>query len=331
MKILPPSKHRYEKGITKAKRFDEAVFWYQSAVKRIISNPTYTGVLAQARYKSNFLHGGGVIETKEEEWLIIENAHQPIIDKDIYEAVQKISKSKIKEHQNEIKKMDKSNPNIFKGLVFCGDCGKHMYRSSRREKSTFVCFIYSHVNKQACTMKPIKEAELRTAVFAAISSQIKLATDLEKIILKMHESDSYQKDKDSIECKINSLKKKLEQIQGLKNTLREDCDSGILPIDDYAFMSKDFEEERIYLQLKLKELDDKKANQEKTFSSKNKWISEFRMFEKDEQLTAQMLTALVERIDIYDNKRLEIVFRYLDELEALQEYIINYKARDAYD
>ncbi len=89
MKILPPSRYRFEKGITKSKNHEETLVWYKSAVKRILKNPGYTGDMVQARYKSNLMNGGGIIETNKNEWIVVPNTHPAIIDKHTFSAVQK--------------------------------------------------------------------------------------------------------------------------------------------------------------------------------------------------------------------------------------------------
>ncbi len=64
-----------------------------------------------------------------------------------------------------------------------------------------------------------------------------------------------------------------------------------------------------------------KARREKTISPENKWITALRRFEKEQQLTAEMVCALVERIEVYDGARLEITLKYRDELQVLSEYM----------
>jgi DNA invertase Pin-like site-specific DNA recombinase len=55
LKITPPSRYRFEKGITKGKKHENTRFWYNSAIKRITENLAYIGVLAQGKQQSNFL------------------------------------------------------------------------------------------------------------------------------------------------------------------------------------------------------------------------------------------------------------------------------------
>ena len=90
LKIAPPGRYLFEKGLAKSKKHEDTTFWYKSAVKRISENLTYTGILAQGKYQSNFLNGGGIIKKNSTEWIVRENTHKAIIEKELFDKVQKI-------------------------------------------------------------------------------------------------------------------------------------------------------------------------------------------------------------------------------------------------
>jgi len=319
MKILPPSRYRFEKGITKAKKHEETLYWYKSAIQRMIVNPVYTGIMASGKYQSNFLHGGGMTTKSNDEWLIFENAHPAIVDRDTFDAVQKIQKAR---KPDEKEASDKTvSPNIFKGLIFCGDCGKHMARKPAKKKFTFCCYVYDQVDKNACTMKPIREADLRTALFDYISREIKLAADMSRLIADFQKKAVHQNRQNNLEKQMDALKSKLAQNRRFRGSLREDYQDGVLSGQDYAMMKADYDEEKETLQSELDLLIAEKNRRETAVSPENKWIKEFRRFETEQQLSAGMVAALVERIDVYDGANIEVTLKYRDELDALQEYI----------
>jgi len=328
MQIVPPSRYRFLKGITKSKKHENSLFWYKSAVKRILDNQTYTGVLPQGRYKSKFLKGGGVIETKKEDWIIIENAHPAIIDNDTFKAVQEINKRNKSEYANLSSNADISTDkgNIFKGIIFCGDCGKHMHRSQRKTKHTFACSIYVYSDKNACTMKPFKEAALRAAVFSVLHNEIKLAVDMSIIIAKLNKSKAQQNRKNIHDSKINEIKNKQRDIQGLIKILKKDCKSGLISNNDYSIVTEEFIKQYEQLQLEVENLTGEKQKKEKSLSVENKWIAEFKRFENEQRLTAEMLNALIQRIIVYDEARIELIMRYRDERELLYKYLKDYKS-----
>ena len=319
MKVLPPSRYRFEKGITKAKKHEETLYWYRSAITRMIVNPAYTGVMASGKYQSNFLQGGGITAKSSDEWLIFENSHPAIVDCDTFDAVQK--KLKARKPDDKAGSAKIKSPNIFKGLIFCGDCGKHMARKPAKKKFTFYCYVYNQVDKTACTMKPIREADLQAALFAYISREIRFAVDMNRLISDFQKKAVHQDRQSSLDKQMNALKNKLTQNRRFRGSLREDYQDGILSEQDYTVLKADYDEEKEKLQSELDSLIAEKKRRETTVSPENKWITEFRRFETEQQLSARMVAALVERIDVYDGARIEVRLKYRDELEALQGYI----------
>jgi len=299
LQFLPPSKHRFQKGITKSKKHDKSQYWYASAVKRVLSNPLYTGNLAQGRYKSSFLMGGGATVTNENEWVIFKNTHPPIITQEIFEAVRNMREYRKKEFL-----WDTGNhiDNIFKGLLVCGDCGKHMARQRRREKFVFECYVHKSINSQACTHKLIREIDLHNALYAYIKHAITLAADMHCIIAGLQRQE--QNKQNIVDKQIDTLKRRLEQNRWLRRSLREDLKDGILTEHDYVAMKAAYDDEKDKLQLNLDEI----------APPDNKWTAEFRRFESEQQLSAKMASTLVERIKVYKDKRIEVFLRFRDEL-----------------
>jgi len=322
--ILPPGRYHFEKGITKAKRHKESAFWYTSAVKRVLSYSIYTGNLALGRYKSNFLSGGKVTEVSKNDWLIFKDNHPAIIAEETFEAVQQMRESRKKEGEYVSSAHD---INIFKGIIVCGDCGKHMARERRREKFAFECYVYKSINRNACTKKAIRESDLHNALYAYIKHEIAIAVDMSRIISDLQRQQSYKHQQSIMDKQISALKRKLEQNRLFRGSLREDFRDGILTEQEYIAMKASYDDEKEQLQLNLDELNSTKAKQSEVVSPDNKWIAEFRRFESEQQLSAGMVSALIDCIKVYGDARIEVSLRYRDELTSLQGYINNFNVK----
>jgi hypothetical protein len=198
-----------------------------------------------------------------------------------------------------------------------------MARKKARKKYTFYCYVQTHVDKQACTMKSIREADLQEALFAYISREISLAADVSHIIEGLQKQDSYKRNQKTLENQINGLQNKLAQNRRFRGSLREDLKDGVISDLDYSAMKADYDAEREKLQRELDVLVLESSRQETTISMENKWIKEFRRFEMEQLLSVEMLAALVDKIFIYADKRIEVSLRYRDEYEALREYLEN--------
>jgi DNA invertase Pin-like site-specific DNA recombinase len=331
LKITPPSRYSFEKGIKKAKKYENTKFWYKTTIKRITTNPAYTGVLAQGKEQSNFLNGGGRIKNNRDEWIVRENTHPSIIENEIFDKVQEI---RVRRKKSVINKEDKTNTpkncyeNIFKGLLFCADCKSAMqrryhYRADGSIFSKFVCNVYAQVDKNGCTKKNIKEDDLREALYSCIITQINLVADVSRIIQNIKKEKSYIKQTDTLGKKIDEIKRKLQQNQRYRGSLREDYVDGVISEQDYINMKSEYEEERNNLQNDLDLLESNKFQHETMLSGENKCISEFRKFENERHLSAQMVSALIERIEVIDYDKIIVYFKYRDELNYILSYIGN--------
>ena len=239
----------------------------------------------------------------------------PIITEDTFEAVRKMHESSKKTFAEG---SCASAENIFKGLIVCGDCGKHMTRLRRRAKFSFECYIYQSIDRDACSKKTIKEADLHTALYTFIKKEIDLAVDMSRIVADMQKRQSYKHQQSIMDKQISALKRKIEQNRHYRGSLREDLNDGVITEQDYAMMKTDYDAEKLELQASLDELVAAKEAQAETMSPDNKWIAEFRRFESEAQLSAGMVSTLIERINIYEGARVEVSLRYRDDYDSLQ-------------
>ena len=330
LKIAPPSRYRFEKGITKSKKHENTRFWYNSTIKDMAGNLAYIGILAQGKQQSNFLNGGSRTEKNREDWIIFENAHPAIIEKEVFEKVQEIRLERKESQKN--KKTDNKDvaENIFKGLIFCSDCQTSMMRRYRRRTDGsidhyFLCYVYEHYDKNACTRKYIHEDDLRDALYSSIIQQINLVADIDSIIQIIKKEQEYVRQTNALDSQINELKQKLQQNQRYRGSLREDYVDGIINEQDYISLKSDYEKEKNNLQNELDLLESNKFQYDSVLSEDSKYISEFKKFENERHLSAAMVSALVERIEVKDYNKIIVRFRYRDEFALILSYADNKK------
>ena len=90
--------------------------WDDSVIGDMLINPVYYGAIASQ--KKNYKFKVGVIsEKKPEDWMIVEGMHEPIIDQDSFDIVQR---------KIESRKCSRGDgtTSLFAGLIKCGECGK---------------------------------------------------------------------------------------------------------------------------------------------------------------------------------------------------------------
>ena len=122
-KVETPAVYLGKKGIGfwKSKEdFSNPYNWSGHIVGKILSKPEYIGHTVNFRSHKESYKDKSSVPNPQEEWLIFENTHEAIIDKETWELVQKLRKTPRRKDT-----LGEANP--LTGLVFCADCGAKMY------------------------------------------------------------------------------------------------------------------------------------------------------------------------------------------------------------
>ena len=121
--IKSPSAYRYEKGIVRNEKIRN-VLWKIYAIEDMLRDEVYLGNMVRGKTHSAMYKGEKRHYVPRSEWVIVPGTHEPIVSKELFEAVQAVNKKKAQEHKDNLEKA-KENPkrdNLFKGKIFCGDC-----------------------------------------------------------------------------------------------------------------------------------------------------------------------------------------------------------------
>src|SRR5699024_9908085 len=143
----------------------------------ILKNRVYVGDMVQGRQrvKSYKIHIQERVPV--EEWFIVENTHEAIIDREIFDKVQGL-----------LKRDTRTAPKakqlyLFSGFLKCADCGRAMSRiASKGIYVYYQCGTYKSLSKKACTMHSIKSDRLEAGVLFAIQQQVHLAVAYSELV-----------------------------------------------------------------------------------------------------------------------------------------------------
>ena len=197
--------------------------WTISSVKDILSNPTYIGKIVWNRRKQKKKTKNGHIiisRPRNQEYLIYDGLHEPIIDNKTWNLVQEKRKQntpKVK-HNNVIQ-----NPLV--GLVFCEKCGKPMQRRP-----------YTKADKPATLMCSNSKCDNISSKLYIVENKI---IDALKIWLENHKVDYDIKNNSNsdnnklIEKSIAAAKKELEKENTKLNKIYDFLENGIYSKEEF--------------------------------------------------------------------------------------------------
>ena len=141
MHIPSPTYYKYLKGImSNYSKTGKAYPWSKHVVYDILRNETYLGNVVQGKQLASFYLNQELKPVSKDKWIIVENKHEAIISKELFEKVQAVNQSKYETYkQNENKYNLPKVENLYTGYLFCGDCGFAMKMvrslSSKRDKA----------------------------------------------------------------------------------------------------------------------------------------------------------------------------------------------------
>ena len=309
-KVQIPSVH---KKINRGNRSSNYGLWNNKTVKTILKNEVYTGTLVQNRYNKLNYKSKKLIETDETVWIKTENAHEPIIDYDIFDRVQKLLK---------VNKGLKPSRNTYllTGLLYCYECKSYigMTKKGDRGYSYGRCGRYVKFSKfDVCTPHSFNYEKLEVTVLETLKDICKKHIDKSNLttVIKNSKIKSLEEE---LNDKINFCMNSMEKLNNKVDMLYDDRINEIINTEDFVRLSTKINEERKVLQNELDRLNLQKQNYRDSQKAQmtdmyEKTIKEFLSLKNP---TKEIIAELIDRIEIHQDKTIDIYFKF-SELQDL--------------
>lgn len=289
--------------------------WTAVAVGRVLRNEIYTGVLTQGFATTPNYKIKHRIRKPESEWVRVENSHDAIISSEDFGLVKCLLEqdTRIKPGGKEVY--------LFSGLVYCGDCKRSLVRKPVKdsEYAYFLCSTYK--KDKSCGSHNISEKIIYDAVFETLTHHIRRCAEIERLMTFIEDMPLRRAEAVKLQRQIAAKQDEIEKISRRKVRLYEDYADGVMDRGEYERFKNAFEAQSVEVN---KSLDAIESELDRITSGNNKtvlWIEHIKKHHEMERLTRPAVSELVERIDVYDGKRLEVKIRYYDEFEAAVTYL----------
>ena len=322
MGVLSPMEYKHSAGV----KFDtvfktgDIAKWTYKAVQRILTNEVYIGVLAQGK-RGTPNYKVRVVQSKDEaEWVKVENAHEALVSYEDFMAVKTMMKRDMRCSP------DQDEAHLFSGFLFCGDCQQSMIRKTVPSKTKKYIYYVCSSNKHSRTCSPhsISAKEVEEKVFRAIHDQIELVINLERALELIERLPSQSRKAFNYEAQITKLEEEIERYQKLKLRLYEDLSDGIIDKAEYFEFRNSYSKIIDDKQEALLRVRKEMKQTVTTGTTERNWVTLFKQYENIEELNRRVLMSLVDRILIYENHVIEIIFKYKDEYQQTLEYVLSY-------
>ena len=325
--ILPPGTvHLRNQGKQDNRQTNR--LWGITAVIDIVHNEVYIGNMVQGRMQKLSYKSKKIINRPEEEWIRVENTHEPIVSRELWDTVVSIDQKNVRKRQN-----SDGSCNMFTGLLCCADCGfkmrntiqKFTYKDGRPGRhSSFLCGNYCRSGKTACTTHAISENALREIVLQDIQEKARLVEcdcdGLVARILHLKEKENSSR-LASYEQELTVTAARVHELERLMQSLYADKCAGVIPQTVFQTLMHNYEAERAEKAALLPELEQKARIQRETTHDVARWAEVIRRYTAVTELDAAMLFELVDRIEIGEVEK-RGPFRYRD-VKVIYRYVGN--------
>ena len=128
------------------------------------------------------------------------------------------------------------------------------------------------------------------------------------------------------DAQIEQLRQEIQKYKRMKMKLYEDLSDGIIDEKEYQEYRGSFSKRISEKEQALERLEHERKETVEGNRSSSLWIQEFKKYRNVPELNRQMVTALVDKVMVYEEGRMEVVFRYADEIAMLLAKIENYQS-----
>ncbi|MBO4867243.1 MAG: recombinase family protein [Ruminococcus sp.] len=272
--------------------------WSGKTISHILDRPEYIGHTVNFRTHKKSYKNKKTVRNPQEEWLIFENTHEPIITQQEFDLVQELRKNKRRPTKHE-------EVNPFSGMVYCADCGKKMYlcraTSLTADQEHLKCSTYSS-DKDACSAHFIRTVVLNEIVLNELNKLLIRVKEHEDEFIRAAMDNSVQKQSSELAKAKKAMKqgeKRIAELDRLFTRLYEDNVSGKISDERFSMMSAGYEDEQKKLKASVTELTAYIETAEQKSADVTAFISVVQKYERITELTPEIMHELIEKIVVH--------------------------------
>ena len=282
--------------------------WCDRTVRRILKNEMYIGNMVQGKNKTVSYKIHECKSVPKEDWIVVENTHEPIVDRETFDKAQSLFNRHIRSSPL-TKRAD-----LFSGLVRCADCGAVMSKKTiKLPYGTYRYYKCSTKRKQGkCTNHTIRIDKLEEAVLVYLQTMIDLAVECDEVVKKLGEA----KRCDTLSDKaLGAQIRERDKCKRAMLDLYPDWKAEIITRDEYLELKANLTEKIAALDKSIEDL--KNARDRHITSEPNSFAEHFKKHKNIDRLTREILVELIDSILVHEDSRITIRIKYADEFEKL--------------
>ena len=330
--ILTPTFYmkQQDRGTAKNRKLNEEnrYNWNKATLTRILKRQEYCGDVVNFKTEKHYRDKRNHYVDKSK-WQIIENVHEPIIDRSTYENVQRILKNAPVKRPN-----GDGEIHALSGLMYCKDCGTKMHIRTihKNGKVQHVTYCSEYAKGKAkhpkChsphridvddVMENLTEVLRKIAQYSLANKEEFEA--LVKSSLAKEQTEEIKKQ----QKRIPQITDRMEQIERVMNKLYEDNALGNIEPKRYELLSRKYAEEYYTLKAEQEKIEERLSEFENANQRAKNFIKLAGSYSDFEELTPTAINEFISKIVVHERdvkrakyavQRIEVYFNYIGKFE----------------
>ncbi|MEY8425953.1 recombinase family protein [Lachnospiraceae bacterium 38-14] len=287
-----PSELYRSRGYTRQwKNRGKPCYWTAGKIEAIIRDEKYTGTMVQLKTKLDSV-GGKQVSRPKEEWVRVENTHEPVITYPQYiRAVSSLKQQKAAESRK------------MKNIYYCGCCGRALFNA---HYGTIFCKQRSFKTDSDCRDIEINKHDADMAVLASVKREAEIFLDRDKLSRQVIKRNSPL----SVSDRINATIRSIEAAQKSWIALYDKYADGKLEREFFLNEKKQYDADMEKMEEELAALRQAQEEEETEQQGSERKADQAMAFLEEEELTEDMKEKLIEKVIVYPGDRIEIVWKF---------------------
>ncbi len=323
-------------GVWKNKEeFTNPYNWSGFIVGQILSKPEYMGHTVNFRSHKASYKDKTSVKNPKEEWLVYENTHEAIVDRETWELLQKLRKT-----PRRIDTLGEANP--LTGLLFCADCGAKLYNHRTKGSGKkpypsdfFDCSAHTLAKQKrtdACSNHHITTKVLNELILNAVRTVSTYAvSNRDEFMEKLHCASQIKQEETakSIRRKLNKDKKRISELDVIIKKLYEFFAVGRISEERFDSLLSEYEAEQKDLQASVKSDEEQLSSFKKDAENAEQFTELAKKYTDFSELTAPLINEFIDKIIVHapekiDGERVqevEIYYNFIGKFELPEEQL----------
>ena len=278
--------------------------WSTTSVRHILENRQYTGCTVNFKTSLVSYKVHKTVYNPEEEWQIIPNTQEAIIDEDTFNRVQELRDSRRRNTAT-------GRESLFSGLLYCADCKSKLYfcaaKSIKPEQEFHRCSAYKE-NRGSCSIHFIREVVLREAILELVKRVALFIQQYEAVFLYMYaKKHNITKEVNSRNMKaaIEWNKRRIKELDKLIERIYEDNVLGKIPDARFSKMMASYEAEQNQLVTETAKAEESLKTMEQDKVDLRAFLETIRQCTDIKELTPAIVNRLIRRIEVHNSEKID--------------------------